>query len=277
VKKVSEKQVVKKIQPRDIEMLHMLYQYRALSTQQLMRYFQMTPHYMNKKTHIMINSDWIKSLPILSEKGRKIGAYHSLNEGGIALIKKQGITADRKVEELRVTRSFLPYLLSANDMMIDLAPFGWKMRDSRGIKSIYGLNRGNNIHGSLISPNGTEYGFYIFMSRSMPKYVMKVVREIKESVLHNFIVFTKGQVSFNDFISQATKPGRELITGGSLKVIPYTFGKIYLQASSDETGWLSVLSEHGITPLPNKPPVQSSFERIVRHICILFATVLPSG
>jgi hypothetical protein len=70
VKKVSEKQVVKKIQPRDIEMLHMLYQYRALSTQQLMRYFQMTPHYVNKKTHIMRNSDWIKSLPILSEKGR---------------------------------------------------------------------------------------------------------------------------------------------------------------------------------------------------------------
>ncbi|MCI2257200.1 hypothetical protein L2D08_23085 [Domibacillus sp. PGB-M46] len=33
-------------------------------------------------------------------------------------------------------------------LMIDLAPFGWTMRDSREIKSMYGLNRGNNIYGS---------------------------------------------------------------------------------------------------------------------------------
>jgi hypothetical protein len=223
VKKVSKKQVVKRIQPRDIEMLHMLYQYRALSTQQLIRYFQMTAHYANKKTHIMRNSDWIKSLPILSEKTRKIGTYHCLTDTGISLLQKQGIRVDRKAEDLKVTRSFLPYLLSANDLMIDLAPFGWTMRDSREIKSMYGLNRGNNIHGSLLSLNGTEYGFNIFMSRSMPKYVMKVVREIKESAIHNFIIFRKGQVSFSDFISQATNPGQQLITGGSLKVTPYTF------------------------------------------------------
>lgn len=262
---MKEKQVVKRVQPRDVEMLHMLYKHRALSTQQLMRYFQMTSQYAHKKTHIMRNSNWIKSLPILSEKGRKIGAYHSLTEGGISLIKKQGIRAEQKAEELRVTRRFLPYLLSSNDLMIDLAPFGWTMRDSREIKSMYGLNRGNNIHGSLTGPDGTEYGFYIFMSRSLPKYIMKVVREIKESAMHHFIIFTKGQASFRDFISEAANPGKELITGGSLKVVPYTFGKTYLQFMADERNILNILSEHNITPLSGKPPLYSSFDRLVEH------------
>ncbi|MCM3791262.1 replication-relaxation family protein [Domibacillus indicus] len=262
---MKEKQVVKRVQPRDIEMLHMLYQYRALSTQQLMRHFQMTSQYAHKKTHIMRNSNWIKSLPILSEKGRKVGAYHSLTEGGISLIKKQGITAEQKAEELRVTRRFLPYLLSANDLMIDLAPFGWTMRDSREIKSMYGLNRGNNIHGSLTSSEGIEYGFYIFMSRSLPKYIMKVVREIKESAMHNFIIFTKGQASFSDFVAEAAIPGKEVVTGGSLKVMPYTFGKTYLQFMANEQHMLGVLSAHNITPLSEKPPLYSSFDRIVHH------------
>lgn len=262
---MNKKQVVKRIQPRDMEILHMLYKYRALSTQQLMRHFQMTAHYANKKTHIMRNSDWIKSLPILSEKTRKIGAYHCLTDVGISLLQKQGIPAERKAEDLKVTRRFLPYLLSANDLMIDLAPFGWTMRDSREIKAMYRLNRSSNIHGLLVSPDGVEYGFYVFMSRSSPKNMMKVVREIKESSMHHFIVFTKGQSSFHDFISQATKPGDELITAGSLKVMPYTFGKIYLQASSNETGWFSILSEHGITLLTDRSPAQSSFDCLVRH------------
>ncbi|WP_197076619.1 replication-relaxation family protein [Domibacillus indicus] len=259
------KQVVKRIQPRDVEMLHMLYQYRALSTQQLMRYFQMSAYYANKKTHIMRNSDWIKSLPILSEKTRKIGAYHCLTDKGISMLQKQGIPTNRKAEDLKVTRRFLPYLLSANDLMIDLAPFGWTMRDSREIKSMYGLNRGNNIHGSLTSPGGTEYGFYIFMSRTLPKYVMKVVREIKESAIHNFIIFTKGQASFRDFISEAACPGKELITGGSLNVMPYTFGKAYLQFMADERNMLRVLSEHNITSLSEKPRLYTTFDRLVEH------------
>ncbi|WP_050179625.1 replication-relaxation family protein [Domibacillus robiginosus] len=262
---MSEKQVVKSIQPRDIEMLHILYQYRALSTQQLMRRFQMTSHYANKKTHVLRNSDWIYSLPILSEKGRKMGACHCLTDKGISQLQKIGIPVERKAEDLKVTRSFLPYLLSANDLMIDLAPFGWRMRDSREIKSMYGLNRGNNIHGSLISPDGTEYGFYIFMSRSLPKYIMKVVREIKESTMHNFIIFTKGQASFSDFILKAVNPGKELITGGSLKVMPYTFGKTYLQFMDNEKNIFHVLSEHDITPLSEKPLLYSAFDRLVQH------------
>jgi len=230
-----------------------------------MRRFGMSAHYANKKTHIMRNSKWIKSLPILSETTRKVGAYHCLTDTGISLLQKQGIPADRKAEDLKVTRRFLPYLLSANDIMIDLAPFGWAMRDSRETKSLHRLNRSSNIHGSLISPDGTEHAFYIFMSRSLPKSIMKVVREIKESPMHHFFIFTKGQASFHDFISEAIDPGKELITGGSLKVMPYTFGKTYVQFQGNEHNMLHLLSAHGITRLPEKPPPYSPFDYVVQH------------
>lgn len=260
---MGERQVIKNIQERDIDILHTLYKYRALSTQQIMRYFRMSNHYANKKMHIMRNSEWIRSYPLLSEKHRKMGAYHSLAEGGLSLLRKQGFEINRKADELRVSRRFLPYLLSANDLMIDLSSSGWTMRDSREIKSMHGLNRGHNIHGSLIGPDASEFGFYIFMSRSSLKHIMKVIREIKESPLHSFIVFTKGQASFNEFIEHALLPGKELIAGGSIKVMPYTFGKMYLQFLSNEQNMERLLNDHGITALPQRSGMEVSFDRLV--------------
>lgn len=261
---MAEKQVVKNIQARDIEMLHTLYKYRALSTQQMMRHFSMSSHYANKKMHIMRNSEWIRSYPILSDKHRKIGAYHSLAEGGLSLLRSFGYEINRKADELRVSRRYLPFLLTANDLYIELAPLGWTMRDSREIKAAYGLNRGNNIHGSLEGPALSEHGLYIFMSRSSLKHMMKVIREIKESPLHNFVVFTKGQESFASFIEHATVSGRELIAGGAIKVIPFGFGKVYLPFISSPEGMDKLLDRHGIQLL--KKQIQGTlFEQIVRH------------
>lgn len=193
------------------------------------------------------------------------GSYHRISETGIACLRKQGYPVEREANELRVSPRLLPYLLSANDVMIDLAPYGWTMLDSREIKKKYELNRGGNIQGALISPEGVEYGFYIFKSSTSKKNLMKIIHEIKESPIPNFILFTKGQSSFDSIIAEATKPGNELITGGALKILPYTFGKTYLQVFSQKAHFFEVLTRYGITDSANKTHSNNRFTNVVLH------------
>lgn len=259
--------MVKRLQKRDIDILWTLYRYRALSTEQLMRHFCLTKPYAYKKTHVLRNSKLIISHPIsgYNNSKRMQGSYHRISETGIACLRKQGYPVEREANELRVNSRLLPYLLSANDIMIDLAPYGWTMLDSREIKKKYELNRGGNIQGALISPEGVEYGFYIFKSSTSKKNLMKIIHEIKESAIQNFILFTKGQSSFDSIITEATKPGNELITGGALKILPYTFGKTYLQIFSQKNHLDNFITRYGITYIANKTHFNNRFDMVVLH------------
>ena len=87
---------------------------------------------------------------------KRQGSYHRISEIGISCLREQGVPVERRADQLRINIRHLPFLLSTNDVMIDLEAYGWQMKDSRKVKEKFELNRGANVQGMLKSPRGTE-------------------------------------------------------------------------------------------------------------------------
>lgn len=198
-------------QKKDIALLWDLYRCRVLTTDQIKRmYFSSSKSYVNQKLLSLRNSKFI-STDSFPRPNRKGFAYHSITDKGIKLLKSYGYDVPHGSDSLRVRHQFLPYVFETNEIMIHLTPFGWHMKDSREVKREFNLNRGDQIHGSLTSPEGTEYGFFVLESATTEKNMLKTIREIraltdrnsKEKTLTNFIIFTKGQDSIDHFIERA--------------------------------------------------------------------------
>jgi len=256
---------------RDVNILYDLYRYRAMTTEQIKkRYFANSKSYVNQKLHAMRNSHLITTFSVPRGDGKKGIACHRLTDTGITCLKEQGVSVRHKAKDLLVTPGAIHYLLAANDIMIELSSYGWEMRDSRETKEIYNLNRGDIIHGTLISPEGKEYGIYVLMADTMQYNIAKIIQEIRstsmgEVGLTNFIIFTKGAASFSHFIERATAPkvnpanpfddAQPLIVGGSLCVLPYRFGIEYLKALTIDNGLVKLFAKYGqITSVQNKTP-----------------------
>src|SRR5699024_1580606 len=111
---------------------------------------------------------------------------------------------------------FLPYLFEVNEIMVQLEPYGWHMKDSRQIKREYGMPPGSRIHGSLTNTCGEEYGFYVLETDTEVENLLKIIQEIStlsdrkegEPRIPNVIIFAKGQDSIDHFISWANNERR---------------------------------------------------------------------
>lgn len=270
--------VIRQLSLRDLQILYDLYQYRVLTTEQIKkRYFANSKSYVNQKLHAMRNSHLITTFPVSRGNGKRGMACHRLTDTGIACLKEQGMPVKYRASDLQVTPGAIPYLLAANDIMIELTPYGWTMRDSRETKALYNLNRGDIIHGTLISPDGTEYGLYVLMAGTFEHNMAKIIQEIRatsmgEAGLTNFMIFTKGAASFSHFIERATEPkvnpakpfedAQPLIVGGALCVLPYRFGIQYLKAISIDNDLVKFFTRYGsVTPIQNRTP----FKWLIRH------------
>lgn len=272
--KTGNKQVVKVLQARDIEILLGLYEHRLLSTEQIMRRYEMSRWYTYKKLRILRNSRLISTHPIsgyLANQNRQ-GSYHRISEIGISCLREQGVTVERRADELRVNIGRLPFLLSTNDVMIDLERYGWEMKDSRDVKEKFELNRGANVQGMLTSPSGSEYLFYMFLHGVGMKNLMKTAKELRDFGNPNYILFAKSATSYSTIVQQLSTNNSVIVKCQSLKIFPYTFAKYYLRLFEDENNVMKFLEDYEIYDLSFKTSSVSGskkqydgLERVVRH------------
>jgi len=223
----------------DLRILELLYKFRALSTSQVFQLSNYSQKYIYEKLSTLRKKGYIITAPI---KGSYLlgqtrqGNYHRLGERGIRLLKENGFNTVLRADSLRVRRERLPYILSGHDFVIPLIKQGWIYKDSREVKRLYNLNRGDILHGTLTTPDKTkEYLIYIMLQSVQSKTLRKIKSEIKRIPVESAILIARGKKSFDSVITNFTDASDKLIVGGSLKVMPLQFAKTYLGISSDIT------------------------------------------
>ncbi|GAB3051310.1 replication-relaxation family protein [Virgibacillus ainsalahensis] len=240
--KTIKKQMIKRLQPLDISILKNLYHYRALSTEQISEFHDMSMGYTYRKLNILRNTGYIRSKPIRGYiKGQsRQGNYHRISESGIACLRKQGYPLERKADDLRVRRFHLPFLLSTNNILVKLEQAGWTVQDSRDVKKQFNLNRSNNVQGMITSPTGIVFAIYTFLHSTSAKNLEKIIREIDQHrsdvitesgqrYFDAYAFFAKGKESFNQVVNRLMD-SRAIRECHSLKIFPQTFGINYLLA-----------------------------------------------
>lgn len=271
---------IKELNERDISLLKDLYDYRMLTTSQIKkRYFADSKSYVDQKLHALRKSCLVSSFTLKgsrSREGKKGIVCHKITDRGISKLKELGMEADGPASRLKVSPASIPYVISANDMMIELTPAGWEFKDSRKTKKLFNLNFGDYIHGMLTDPGGKKYGMYILEEGTLPHNLGKIASEIRDAVhpgLANFLIFAKGPNSYLSFVERAInpKPGRSgmstppLTVAGCLKVMPLRLGLGLYRHFPTEGEWnKAVITEMGARIVAVNEPNQP-FDVMIEH------------
>lgn len=267
---------------RDLNILLDLYNFRALKTNQIKKkYFPNSVQYVNKVLYKMRKEKLIKSSILSnSRKGVKGYSYHRLTDIGMEYLARNGVNIESKASNVYTHPALLHYLFLVNDIMVRLTPAGWKMWDSRKVKKEYNLDRNMLLHGLLISPEGTKYGLYI-MDQGITKNTLgKIHAEIRvhSPILNNYLIFSKGQDSYNDFLNMAVNTSYKrvnnryikqppLVTSNELKLLPSGFGTTLYKFYPDKNEWVKVLAKWiGFELIDNHTPSKRiSFQTTIRY------------
>ncbi len=238
----------------DTEILTGLYEYRALTTEQIARKFGISMPYTYKKLYMMRKKKLLHSEPISGylNKQRSQGKYHRISETGISCLKKQGMFVERQAYQLKIDKYHLPYVLMTNDLLVDLEPHGWELSDSRDTKARFRLNRSDNIQGMLLNTHTrNEYGIYILNANMGPKNLQKTIREVGDyDQINDFLLFTSGSQTFETIVKALLEgdDGKVVAKRHSIKVLPHVFGRKYLSHFDDEDKVLRfAVSELGVS------------------------------
>jgi DNA-binding PadR family transcriptional regulator len=244
---------------RDLNILLDLYNFRALTTEQIKeKFFPTTKFYVNKVLHNLRKDGFISSNILKGSRKNKKGiSYHRLTENGLECLAVNGKSVNGQIQNLYVKPSQLHYILLANELMVDLSVSGWEVWDSRRLKKEYNLDIRMNILGLLIAPDGRKYGFYIMEDGILPKTIGKIQAEIRDNFnkVKDYIIFANGLGSYDSFISRAINPPTKFVdnkllqqkplsTGYELKIMPFDLGKKLCSTYTTKMSWLVKLSKH---------------------------------
>jgi hypothetical protein len=271
-----------RLNERDLSILQDLYNFRALTTEQIKRkYFPDSEHYVNKILYKLRKENFIISSTLRGSRDKRKGvSYHRLTETGLECLARHGVSVEGYSQNLYLKPSQLHYVLSANDIMTDLTQSGWEALDSRGIKKRFNLDDRMNIHGLLIEPEGKHYGYYVLEEGITRANLGKMVAEIRDSyaVVENFIIFTKGSRSYNQFINFALNPPlkrienhyipqQPLYTGYDLKIVNFAIGRQLYKAYPTSKQWLKALASYYKFEIISEQKTENrqSFDTIIRY------------
>lgn len=251
-----------RLSKKDAEILEGLYTYRALSTDQIMRRYGMTESYTYKRLSLLRRGGFISSVPIKGyiPNKKSQGKYHRITESGITALRNEGMYVHYRAFQLQVKNErMIPYLLTTNELMTNLEPFGWQLSDGREVKSRFNLNRNDAIQGMIhnIETGSEEYAIYVLLNRTNKKTIAKIVREISNyKRIHDFMIFTKGKESFNDILVDlmSAEKGNIVAKRKSIKLFPFSFGIEYFRNFSSEEDVLSQI-------IKNTPELGLEFKR----------------
>ena len=217
---------------REYGILIDLYHYRVMTTFQIKnKHFGNKGTYVNKVLNIMREKNLIKSMILKnSRKGKKGYSYHRLTETGLERLSKRDMSVEGK-SSLYVKPLQVPFILMANDLVVDLADTDWEIWDSRKVKTHFNLDERMNIQGLMISPEKKEYGLYVLDKNTHPNNIGKIQSEIRSNIglgIENHLIITKGRNSYNAFVNYALEPTenskyyrKPLLTGYEMQIHPY--------------------------------------------------------
>lgn len=244
---------IKRVQKLDLEILHGLLKYRVFTIDQIRRKYEIGESYSYKKMRNLEKSGYVRSETIRTfvkvSKGNSNhqGKYYRITTKGIKLLlEKKYIQEFVYMHHLEVSRGYLPYVLSSNDIMIDLEKSGWEFINSREFKKMSRseLGRINNsdlIQGVLYNKSTSEhwYGLYIIMPQENKELeqgtIQKIIREMKSyKQINSFIVFTRTRELFNRVFTSMDQTEGFSTRNYSIQQYPYNFGKLYLGKFRDD-------------------------------------------
>ncbi|MGP4073740.1 hypothetical protein ACTWQB_14440 [Piscibacillus sp. B03] len=227
------------------KMLLDLVKFRAVTTDQFRkRYFDGKGNSVNNVLGELRKKGYIKtSLLKGTREGRKGHPYHRITKHGLKILLDHGYEVDEDVENLYLRPQQLKYVLTANDIMMELEPFGWTTLDSRGVKKKYNMDRRSNILGELQAPDGRTFGFYVLEQNADVRTIGRIQGEIKEyqNVINDFIIFAKGESSYDKFLFYGQE--NEVATGYNIKLISLKVGLELLSQFPFEKEYITWLSE----------------------------------
>ncbi|RPF57033.1 replication-relaxation family protein [Aquisalibacillus elongatus] len=243
---LTETDHFEKLDKKRLSILEDLVRYRALTTTQIkQRYFGGKGYHINNVLLGLRKKGYIKSRILKgSREGKKGYSYHRITNKGIELLLDHGKELNViDVKDLYLRPTQLKYVLVANDIMMMLSNYGWKANDSRDVKQKYKIDRRSNILGELESPDGKQFGFYVFEHNSDMRTIARIQSELKSNLgkIKNYLFFTKGQQSFEKFLQYGHKTN--LATGNDLKLISLKMGVELLSKFPTEQSWVDKLAE----------------------------------
>lgn len=166
------------------------------------------------------------------------GKYYRLGQRGIEVLEESGYTIVYSADELRVSEYYLPYLLSANELLIELESSGWWLLDSRETKERYGLNRNDNIHGTLVSPKGIYYPFMVIVNPLGIRNLGKLRSEVSRYPFSDLLIFTRTPSGFEQVIDTFSE-NSDVYRYRTFRILPYSFSKYYLRKYDDHVNVLT--------------------------------------
>lgn len=252
---------------RTTQILHDLYNHRAMTTSQLAKRHNYSMRHMYRLTQDLRKKKLIISGSIRGYTAKRShqGNYHRISSRGISYLSKQGIQTKFSSDELRISSNYLPYVLSLNDMSINLTPYGWKVFDSREVKRSYGLNFSEKVDGMLESPNGEKYTVYIFINPYTRHNLQQVKGEIERNSRFQRILFlAKSKEAFEQIINEFNSY-LHIVQYQSFKVLPFNFASKYLKVFNSQEVIFDYLSSYGIELLSPMEKQQSGLQVIVKH------------
>lgn len=124
----------------------------------------------------------------------------------------------------------VPYELEVNNLAHEFQLIGWSLLSRREVKKEYGLNRGDNLHGSLSSPIFKEYPFYLFLNNNniSDQWLNRVVREVNKYGFMNMILLTDGEETFKR-VFQVMFSKVEAFTYKEFMLMSLRFGREYIK------------------------------------------------
>lgn len=252
---------------RDRELLLGLYEYRALSTKHIMEMYGFTRPYLYKKLMELRNKELIYSENIVGYDPTQArqGSYYRISQKGLNLLSSYGHDIKHIAGELRVTKYRIAYLLTAYDLLISLKPYGWNLIESRQAKKETQIDGKTGIQGILVSPEGEEYPFYIFINPIKALQMGKIINELKTLNFNNLIMFARTREALAQ-ITEEIGNKTDVANFNSLRVFPLLYGKYYLRSFDKRDNLINYLElNHDIEYLYTDKQNKHGFEIIVNH------------
>jgi hypothetical protein len=234
-------QTVRRIQQLDLDILYSLYRHRILTVPQLRR-LHFANSYVYKKLHILKNSGYVTTEPLL-KRGRKYTSLYRLTDRGIGLLCEYGLVSQNvKSGDLKIHADRQAYHLHVNDILIELSLAGWQVMDSRETKARHNIDRGDLVQGCITNRDGQSWFIYLFLQDAEEVSVIKALNQIGT---HNrdVAVFFMGQRSMDKFIEKQALLGT--VTSGQMLLLPYEYGLHLLRTYQTVEDYLNLFWTYG--------------------------------
>lgn len=175
----------------------------------------------------LIQSRGIKGYTINDERKVK---YYSISNKVFTFLGDNGYEVSLRAEDIKMSDMHVPYELEVNNLAKEFQLIGWSLLSIREVKREYGLNREDNLHGSLSSPVLKEYPFYLFLNNDniSDQWFNRVVRKMNKYGFTNMILLTDGEETFKR-VFQVMFSKVEAFTYEQFMLMSLRFGKEYMK------------------------------------------------